>query len=148
MVARMTWVPILVSVFAGWAAVSVAAWFLARVARGSARGLPAVKDRRSFPRPRLGFRATLRLPMGDGASSAIPVRGHDLTAFGARVVSKHPLPAGSVVVLDLPSYRLRGICHVRHCQPHRGRFAIGMAFRSPLTRPPEGNWTFSVMTAP
>ena len=141
----MTWVQIMVSVFSGSVAVSLAAWFLARAARKSASIPPAGQDRRSFPRPPLGFRATLSLPMGDGTSSAIPVRGHDLTGFGARVVSKHPIPAGSVVVLDLPSYRLRGVCHVRHCKPHRGRFAIGMAFRTPLMRPSEGNWTFSVI---
>ena len=146
MVAKMTWDHITASVFWGAAAVSVMAWFLARAVRRSAAKPPAGKDRRSFPRLPLGFRATLNLPVGDGTSAAVRVRGYDLTRFGARVVSKHPIPAGSVVVLDLASYHLVAVGHVRHCKPHRGRFAIGMAFPNPPMRSPEGNWTLSVIS--
>ena len=75
----------------------------------------------------------------------IPVRGYDLTKFGAKVVSKQAIPPGSVVVLDLPAYQLTGVGHVRHCAQRRYRFAVGMEFRNPLMRSYTGKWQFSVV---
>lgn len=142
---KMSWVYIIASVFWGAAAVSVIAWFLVRAARGSAAKALAGKDRRSFPRPPLGFRATLNLNSEEGETIAYPVRGYDLTRFGAMVISKRPIPPGSVVVLDLPSYHLIGVGYVRHCKPRRNGFSVGMQFRNPLMRSYEGEWTFAVV---
>jgi hypothetical protein len=137
----MSWVYIIASLFWGAAAVSLVAWFLVRAAR--ARRI--VEERRSFPRPPSGFRATLKLQRRDGTSATIRVRGYNVTRFGAKVISNDPVPSGSVVFIELPSYKLMGIGHVVHCGAHHLRFCIGMEFRSPLMRSYAGTWAISVV---
>jgi hypothetical protein len=139
--ADMTWVYIVASVFWGAAGASVAAWFLVR--RMKAR--PVVDERRSFPRPPLGFRATLKLQKQDATATTIRVRGYDLTKFGTMVISNYPLVPGSVVFIEIPSVKLMGIGHVKHCRQHNLKFRIGMEFRNPLMRSHEGVWKISVV---
>jgi PilZ domain len=143
MVAEMSWVYVVASIFWGAAAVSVAAWFLVRGARKRARRI--IDERRSFPRPPLGFRATMKLQKRDGTTATLRVRGYDLTRLGAKVISNEPLPPGSVVFLELPGFNLMGVGHILHCTAHRLKFRIGMEFRTPLMRSYEGTWAISVV---
>jgi hypothetical protein len=130
-------------VFWAAAAVVVVAWYLTKFARERRR--MAYDERRAYPRPPLGFRATLTLQKLDGASTTLRVRGYDLNKFGAMVVSKYPLKAGTIVVIEIPKYSLIGIGHVRHCNVQGMKFWIGMEFKNQLMRSQEGAWRFSVM---
>jgi hypothetical protein len=143
MVGEMSLTYVIASVLWGAAAVSVVAWFLVRAKR--ARTHRIMEERRSFPRPPLGFRATLKVQKQDGTQETIRVRGYDLTRFGAKVISDYPLPPGTVVFLDLPTYHLMGVGHIVHCKARRLKFSIGMEFRSQLMRSYEGTWTISVV---
>jgi hypothetical protein len=81
----------------------------------------------------------------DGTCETIHARGSNLTEFGAKVISKYPLPPGSTVFVDLPSFHLMGVAHSVHCRAHGLKYCIGMEFRSPLMRSYEGTWAFSVV---
>ena len=141
----MSWIYIIASILWGAAAVSIVAWFLVR----AARPLPIVMDeRRAFPRPGLAFRASIKLQKRDGSPATIKVRGSNLTTFGAQVVSRYPLLPGSVVFIDLHSYKLLGVAHIVHCKAHWLKYCIGMEFRSPLMRSYEGTWALSVVNQP
>jgi hypothetical protein len=107
-----------------------------------------VGERRSFPRPSLYFRALLKVQKGDGTAATIKVRGSDLTKFGAKVISDYPIPPGSVVIVEFPTYQLMGVGHVLHCKPHWLKHCIGMEFRSELMRTYDGEWKLSVVKQP
>src|ERR1700724_3028037 len=98
----MSWIYIIASIFWGLAAVSIVGWSLHRAARAGR----IVDERRAFPRPRLAFRASLKVQKQDGTCETIHARGSNLTEFGAKVISKYPLPPGSTVFVDLPSFHL------------------------------------------
>jgi|GEM_PF-2141835 hypothetical protein len=137
----MSWTYIIASILWGVAAVSLAAWFLVRAARPA----PTVNERRSFPRPELNFRASLKIQKPDGTQTTARVRGSNLTRLGASVISRHSMAPGSVVFIDLPAYHLMGVGHVLHCTPHGLKYSVGMEFRSPLMRSYEGTWALSVV---
>jgi hypothetical protein len=143
MVDKMSSVYLIASLFWGAAAVSVAAWFLVRAARTRVRRI--MDERRGFPRPKLGFRATLKLQKPDGTPLTLQVRGYDMTRLGAKVISNHPLPPGAVVFIDLPAYHLMGVGHILHCTAHGIRFRIGMEFRNALMRSHEGTWAITIV---
>jgi hypothetical protein len=140
----MNWTYIIASILWGVAAVSLAAWFLLRAARPA----PIVNERRSFPRPKLNFRASLKILKPDGTQLTAQVRGSDLTRLGASVISRHFIGPGSVVFVDLPAYHLMGAGHVLHCRQHGLKYSVGMEFRSPLIRSYEGTWALSVVKHP
>lgn len=142
MSAVMSWFQVIASICWGIAAVVVAAWYLMKFAR---RRRETQDERRAYPRPPLGFRATLTLQKPDGESTTIRVRGYDLNKCGAMVAGREPLAPGTVVVIELPKYALVGIGHVRHCTQHGIKFWIGMEFKNQLMRSHEGTWRFSVM---
>jgi hypothetical protein len=142
---KMSWIYIIASILWGAAAVSIVAWFLVRAARPRHR---VVDERRAFPRPPLAFQSSIKLQKEDGSPATIRARGSNLTQFGAQVVSRYPLPPGSVVFVDLPSYKLVGAAHIVHCKPHWLKYCIGMEFRSPLMRSYEGTWALSVVNQP
>jgi hypothetical protein len=96
----------------------------------------------------LNFRASLKLQKRDGTTATIRVRGSNLTRFGAEVISHYPLPPGSVVFIDLSSYKLLGVADIVHCRPYWLKYCIGMEFRSPLIRSYTGTWAFSVVNQP
>jgi hypothetical protein len=137
----MSWIYIIASIFWGLAAVSIVAWSLLRDARAGR----IVDERRLFPRPPLKFRASLKVQKRDGTCETIRARGSNLTRCGAKVISKYPLPPGSTVFVDLPSYQLMGVAHCVYCRAHWLTYGIGLEFRSPLMRSYEGTWAFSVV---
>jgi hypothetical protein len=141
----MSWIYIIASILWGAAAVSIVAWSLLRTARP--RGI-MVNERRAFPRLPLAFRASIKLQKRDGSTATIKVRGSNLTTFGAQVISGYPLPPGSAVFINLPSYKLLGLAHVVHCKAHRLKYCIGLEFRSPLMRSYDGAWALSVVNQP
>jgi PilZ domain len=140
----MSWIYIIASVLWGAAAVSIVAWYLVRAARRHR----IVDERRSFPRPKLNFLASLKLQKRDGTSATIQVRGSNLTRHGAKVMSRFLLPPGSVVFIDLSTYHLMGVGHVVHCTAQGLKYSIGMEFKSPLMRSYEGTWALSVVKQP
>ncbi|HEY1339787.1 MAG TPA: hypothetical protein VGF59_19880 [Bryobacteraceae bacterium] len=138
----MTWPQIVASVLWAIAAVVVAAWYLLKFAR---QRRATEDERRAYPRPPVGFRATLTVQKLDGASTTLRARGYDLNKFGAMVAARYPLVPGTVVVIEIRKYALIGIGHVRHCTQQGMKFWIGMEFKNQLMRSPEGTWKFSVM---
>jgi hypothetical protein len=141
----MSWIYIIASILWGAAAVSIVAWFLLRAARP--RGIVAA-ERRALPRPLLAFRASIKHHKVDGSTATIKVRGSNLNTFGAQVVSRYPLLPGSVIFIDLFSYKLLGVAHIVYCKAHWPKYRIGMEFRSPLMRSYKGTWALSRVNQP
>lgn len=95
------------------------------------------RPRRRVPRRILKFRAVVC-----AKNCRWKARGVNFSENGAMVITNHPLPVKSVVLVYLKSLRLMGFARVRHCSA-RGlwKHAVGLEFRGPLMRERAG-WRF------
>lgn len=95
-------------------------------------------DRRVNHRLKVRFEARI-----SSDSGSVRVKGVNMHAEGALVMARRPLKPQSAVFVRLTSFRLMGFAQVRHCTK-RGpwRYAIGLAFPTPLMQELAGPWQF------
>lgn len=104
-------------------------WLKARL---SGRNTAPQPERRTHERQRMRFDAELRR-----VDDTVPAVGVDIHEDGAKVLCREGWEAGTVLFLTLKEVQLGGFAEVRHCTRRKdGRFAMGLAFRSPLV--PQG----------
>ena len=90
----------------------------------------AARPRRRVPRRALKFEAVVCLK-----KCRFKARGVNLSESGAMVITSHPLPVKSVVLVHLKSLELMGFASVRHCSARGfGKHAVGLDFRGRLMR--------------
>jgi hypothetical protein len=92
-------------------------------------------ERRNGPRLRRAFAAEIQDPDG-----LVPATGVDFHDQGVMLVSKRAWATGAILFLDLKSFRMMGFAEVRHCTSHKGNYAIGLQFCSPLMQREVGTW--------
>jgi hypothetical protein len=103
---------------------------------GTRPAAPGV-ERRATRRERISFKAVVEGPHAPGL---IQVSGVDIHEHGALLVSRQPWAPGSVLYVQLKSFRLVGFAVVRHCSLRKaGNYAVGVEFRGRLSHDVEGS---------
>ena len=85
---------------------------------------------------RLKIKSTVTLSWLDlsGYTWTVRARSVDMSKSGARLESPEPLPPGSIAFVRVQDLKLMGDATVRYCVKRGLQYAIGLQFRSPLTR--------------